>query len=82
MSDDGRLLVAITSEVEPSADWIRELPDGDWCPFLLDVDGTCNGVFAGDAYVAVCTAGAPRGRLVRIPLATPADRETSGRAAP
>ena len=76
VSEDGRRLVAITSEVEPRADWIRELPNGAWRPFLLDVDGTCNGVFDGDAYVAVCTEGTPRGRLVRIPLATPADRGT------
>jgi len=76
VSGDGRFLVAVTSEVEPRADWIRELPDGAWRPFLLDVDGTCNGVFDGDTYVAVCTEGTPRGRLVRIPVATAADRGT------
>ena len=76
VSGDGRWLVAITSEVEPRADLIRELPDGDWRPFLLGVEGTCNGVFDGDDYVAVCTEDAPRGRLVRIPIATAADRET------
>jgi prolyl oligopeptidase len=76
VSDDGRFLVAVTSEVEPRADWIRPLPAGEWRPFLLDVEGTCNGVFDGDAYVAVCTEDAPRGRLVRIPLATSADRST------
>ena len=76
VSGDGRWLVAITSEVEPRADWIRELPDGDWRPFLLEVEGTCNGVFDGDGYVAVCTEEAPRGRLVRIPIATAADRQT------
>ena len=76
VSGDGRWLVAITSEVEPRADWIRELPDGAWRPFLLGVEGTCNGVFDGDGYVAVCTENAPRGRLVRIPVTTAADRET------
>jgi len=76
VSGDGRFLVAVTSEVEPRADFIRELPDGAWRPFLLDVEGTCNGVFDGDDYVAVCTEGAPRGRLVRIPVATAALRET------
>ncbi len=70
------MLVAITSEVEPRADWIRHLPDGEWRPFLLEVEGTCNGVFDGDSYVAVCTDGAPRGRLVRIPLASATDRQT------
>ena len=74
VSEDGRLLVAITSEVEPRADWIRQLPDGEWRPFLLEVEGTCNGVFDGDSYVAVCTDGAPRGRLVRIPIASATDR--------
>jgi len=76
VSGDGRYLVAVTSEVEPRADWIRELPGGEWRPFLLEVEGTCNGVFVGDTYVAVCTEGAPRGRLVAIPVATAADRET------
>ena len=76
VSGDGRFLVAITSEVEPRADWLRELPDGAWRPFLLDVEGTCNGVFDGDDYIAVCTEGAPRGRLVRIPIATATARET------
>ena len=76
VSDDGRYLTAVTSEVEPRADWIRELPDGEWRPFLLDVEGTCNGVFDGETYVAVCTEGTPRGRLVRIPLETAGDRET------
>ena len=76
VSGDGRFLVAVTSEVEPRADWIRTLPDGEWRPFLSDVDGTCNGVFDGDTYVAVCTEGAARGRLVRIPIATAALRET------
>jgi prolyl oligopeptidase len=76
VSDDGRFLVAVTSEVEPRADWIRGLPDGDWRPFLLGVEGTCNGVFDGESYVAVCTEGTPRGRLVRIPLAAAHDRAT------
>ena len=39
------------------------------------VAGTCNGVFDGDGYVAVCTEARP-GRLVRIPIATAADRQT------
>ena len=76
VSGDGRHLTAITSEVEPRADWVRRLPEGEWRPFLLDVDGTCNGIFDGDDYVAVCTEGTPRGRLVRIPLGTAADRAT------
>ena len=76
VSEDGRYLVAVTSEVEPRADWIRELPTGPWRPFLLEVDGTCNGAFDGDTYVAVCTERAPRGRLVRIPVATATDRDT------
>jgi prolyl oligopeptidase len=76
VSPGGRWLVAITSEVEPRADWIRALPDGEWRPFLLEVEGTCNGVFEGDDYVAVCTEQAPRGRLVRIPVRTAADRQT------
>ena len=33
-------------------------------------------MFDGDSYVAVCTDGAPRGRLVRIRLASATDRQT------
>ena len=82
VSGDGRFLVAITSEVEPRADWIRALPDGEWRPFLLDVDGTCNGVFDGDTYVAVCTEGAATGPARQDPDRDRGAARDVGRAAP
>ncbi len=76
VSPNGRWLLAVTSEVDPRADHVRELPDGAWRPFLLDVPGRGNGVFDGDDYIAIMTDGAPRGRLVRVPVRTSDDRST------
>ena len=76
ISPDGRYLLAVTSEIDPRADFIKALPDGDWKPFLLDRPGRGYGVFVGDSYVAITTAGCPRGRLDRIPIATADDEST------
>src|SRR5262245_15853672 len=76
VSPDGRWLAAITSEMDPRADYLKELPDGQWQPFLRDISGYCFGVFVDDHYVAICTEGAPRGRLVAIPILTATDRST------
>jgi prolyl oligopeptidase len=76
ISPNGRWLAAVTSEMDPRADFVKELPVGEWRPFLLELDGRGYGVFVGDAYVAITTDGAPRGRLVSIPVATSADRDT------
>ena len=76
ISPDGRYLVAVTSELSPRADLIRELPNGSWRPFLNHVDGRGYGIFVGDEYIAVTTLGAPKGRLVAVPVATPQDDST------
>lgn len=71
VSPDGRHLAAITSELDLRPDFVRELPDGEWRAFLEGFHGTGFGFFDGGDYVCVSTFGAPRGRLVRIPVATP-----------
>jgi prolyl oligopeptidase len=76
VSPDGRWLAAITSEMDPRADYLKELPDGRWRPFLREVSGYCFGVFVGDNYIAICTEDAPHGRLVAIPILTATNRAT------
>jgi prolyl oligopeptidase len=77
VSADGRWVVAVSSEVEPRPDAIREVAgDGSWGPFLVECPGTFAGFPHDDSYVAVTTDGAPRGRVVSIPLASPRDRST------
>ena len=77
VSADGRWVVAVSSEVEPRPDSIREIAgDHAWQPFLVGWPGTFAGFLHGDRYVAVTTNGAPRGRVVSIPLATPRDPST------
>ncbi|SFP81836.1 prolyl oligopeptidase family serine peptidase [Amycolatopsis rubida] len=76
VSGNGRWLAAVTSELDPRADLVKELPAGEWRRFLADVPGRGYGAFAGDQYVAILTDQAPRGRLVGIPVATATDRST------
>jgi len=70
VSDDGRRIAAVSSEAEPRPDSVldREAGDGVWRPFLLGRPGVFNGFIHGDSYVAITSEGAPRGRLVRMPL--------------
>jgi prolyl oligopeptidase len=76
VSSDGRWVFAVSSEVEPRPDSIRELDGGEWRPFLLEFPGTFAGFVHGDRYIAVTTDGAPRGRLVSIPLEAEPARST------
>lgn len=76
ISDDGRFLVAGMGDLEPRPFYIKELPDGEWRPFLRDVPGIVVGTFVGDRFIAVERDGHPRGRLVSIPVATAGDRST------
>ena len=77
LSADGRWLAAISSEVEPRPDSIRAVQsDTEWRPFLLSCPGTFSGCFHDDRYLAVTTDGAPKGRLVSIPLSSPSERST------
>ncbi|MGP4100299.1 prolyl oligopeptidase family serine peptidase [Nonomuraea sp. KM90] len=54
---------------QPGVSW-------QWREFITDSDHLYKGVIVGDSYVAVTTAGAARGRLVRIPLDSPGDPAT------
>jgi prolyl oligopeptidase len=76
VSADGRYVAAITSEMDVRADFVKELPDGEWRPFLNEIPEYCFGVFEGDRYIAISMADHPRGRLVSIPVATGNDRST------
>jgi prolyl oligopeptidase len=76
VAPSGRWVAAVTSEMDPRADFIKELPAGEWRPFLSDVDGRGYGVFVDDNYVAILTENAPRGKLVSIPVDTSDDRST------
>ncbi|HVV75398.1 MAG TPA: prolyl oligopeptidase family serine peptidase [Mycobacteriales bacterium] len=74
VSDDGRHVVLVEGNTEPRMDWI--LRDGEFQPFLKDVPGGVAGKFLGDDLIALVDDGAPRGRLVRIPVATASDVST------
>jgi prolyl oligopeptidase len=75
ISPDGRYLAVLPSEIEPRPDYVKDLAgDGEWRPFLRDESGVFIGVFVGESYVAITTDGAPRGRIVEIPVAAGGDR--------
>lgn len=77
VSGDGRWLAALSGDIEPRPDAIRDLAAGsEWRPFLIDVPGSFVGDFDGEDYVCVTTDGAPRGRVVRIPVETARDRSS------
>ncbi len=77
LSGDGRWLAACSGDIAPRPDAIRDLAAGtEWRPFLIDFPGTFVGDFDGEDYVCVTTHGAPRGRVVRIPIETAVDRST------
>lgn len=74
---DGRHMLVYLDHLHPRPDFIKQLPDGgDWRPFLKDMPGMFRGDIQGDRFVAITDDGAPRGRLVSIPLSTPMQRET------
>lgn len=77
ISDDGRYVAAIGGHLDTRPDYLLDRRDGrGWRPFLRDAGDIYAGVFVGDDYVAVTTDGAPRGRLVAIPVAGAGDRAT------
>jgi prolyl oligopeptidase len=73
---DGRHAVATSVWTLPR--FVCDLPQRNWRPFVQGVDAAVCGVIDGDRYVAVTNHGAPRGRLVAIPLdsSTPADADS------
>ncbi|MBD0739248.1 prolyl oligopeptidase family serine peptidase [Streptomyces sp. CBMA29] len=74
VSPDGRYVALASGNTEQRLDWI--LRDGAFRPLLSGVPGSAAGVFAGDDLIAIVDDGAPRGRLVRIPVATAVDSGT------
>jgi len=75
VSPDGRIVGTRCGNTEPRLEHIR-IDDGEWTPFLRDVPGCHGGVFHEDTFIAVLDDQHPRGRLVSIPVTTPADRST------
>lgn len=74
---DGRHTLLIADHLNPRPDFIRdESAGGGWRPFLKGETALFRGDIHGDHYYAVTNEGAPCGRLVSIPLATPTDRST------
>ena len=74
VSADGRHVAVASGNTEQRLDWI--VRDGRLEPFLAGVPGGVTGTFHGGDLIAVVDGGAPRGRLVRIPVATAADAST------
>ncbi len=74
---DGRHVLLIADHLNPRPEYIRECTgEGAWKPFLQGETALFRGDIIGDYYYAVTDDGAKCGRLVSIPLATPADRST------
>jgi prolyl oligopeptidase len=73
-SADGRHVAIASGNTEPRLDWL--VVDGALQPFLKDLPGGFAGRFVGDDLIAIVDHEAPRGRLVRIPVATAADPST------
>ena len=74
VSADGAHIAVASGNTEQRLDWIVQ--DGQLEPFLDHVAGGVTGGFHGDDFFALLDGGAPRGRLVRIPVATASDRTT------
>ncbi|WP_157248322.1 prolyl oligopeptidase family serine peptidase [Nonomuraea typhae] len=70
MSADSRWAVAAHRVGSPVPVAVRDLsgPDPVWRPFVTGCTGTIAGHVVGERYIAVTDVGAPRGRVVAIPL--------------
>ncbi len=78
VSPGGRSVIAISGPHEWTAYQIGAVQTGTWRRFVpADFRGECYGNWIDDEhYAAICTEGAPRGRVVIIPIATSQDRST------
>jgi len=72
----GRYVLVYSDHLEPRPEFILDTRAGGWRPFLKGFDASFRGVVVGDRFIAITDDGAPRGRLVSIPLASPGDRDT------
>ena len=76
-SADGRHVLLSVDHLAPRPEFILDTKgDGTWRPFLKGMPGIFRGDILGDRFIAITDDGAPRGRLVSIPLATPTRRDT------
>jgi prolyl oligopeptidase len=74
---DRRHIILALDHLAPRLDYILDTKgDKGWQPFLKGIPGIFRGDILGDHFLAITDDGAPRGRLVSIPLATPTQRET------
>lgn len=77
VSPDGSKVVIFSGypNLVPVA-WNDAGSDAEWRPLLPTSGGSFSGDLVGNALVTLTTEGAPRGRVVSIPLATAEDRAT------
>ena len=74
---DGRHMQLVADHLNPRPEYLRDETDGrGWRPFLQGETALFRGDIIGDRYYAITNDGAPCGRLISIPLATPKDRRT------
>lgn len=74
VSAHGEHVALRTGNAEQRMDWI--IRDGVLEPLLLGLPGSFAGAFDVDDLIAITDHEAPRGRLVRIPVATAGDTST------
>lgn len=74
---DKRHILLFVDHLAPNPEYILDTHgDPVWRPFLKGMRGIFRGDIVGDRFFAITDDGAPRGRLIAIPLATPTQRET------
>jgi prolyl oligopeptidase len=74
---DKRHVLLFANHLAPKPEFILDTQGAaTWQPFLKDVKGIFRGDIVGKHFFAITDDGAPRGRMVAIPLATPTQRET------
>jgi prolyl oligopeptidase len=76
---DGRWVILLEGLLTPRpiAIFDRADPQGDWRPFVTGIAASLAGHVVGEDYVAVTDLGAPRGRVVAIPLDTPTPNDSA-----
>lgn len=79
VSRDGGVAVANRPMLNSRPVAFKDLrrPDSPWQPFLTDIEGMVAGCPCGNRFVAVTSVGAPRGRVVEIPLDCPSPNDSS-----
>lgn len=76
VSADGRYVALTWSWEKPATPHVFDTQTGTWTPFLEPVASRGFGRFVGSDFLLLTTDNAPRGRIIRVPLATHADQAT------